>query len=64
MFHVEVNDSLRWGKGRVTICLMNIVETTSIVVDENSDCLASIEHRYYVEVLNNPLCYGKMGPRV
>jgi hypothetical protein len=52
------------GKGHVTIRLMNIVETTSIVVEENFDCLASIEHKYYVEVLNNPLCYGRMGPRV
>jgi hypothetical protein len=41
------------GKG--TCYHISIVGTTSIVVEENYDCLASIEHRYYVEVLNNPL---------
>jgi hypothetical protein len=37
MFHVEINHSPRWGKGHVTICLMNIVKKTSIIVEENSD---------------------------
>jgi hypothetical protein len=39
---------------------MNIVQTTFAIVEEDFDCFAFLEQRYYVEMLNNPCVIKEM----
>jgi hypothetical protein len=39
---------------------MNIVQTTFAIVEDDFDCFASFEQRYYVEMLNNPCVIKEM----
>lgn len=51
---------LGWGERPTTICFMNIVQTTFAIVEEDFNCFAFFEQRYYVEMLNIPCVIKEM----
>ncbi len=52
-FDAERNDSLKWGKRSTTLFFINIVKTSVALAQEDLDHLASLQQRYYVEMLNS-----------